>query len=327
VGPPRPEYGEPEESLSRRRLPQPLRRLYAFAGRWPPQNGLYDDDSFGVEDYLRKVPSIETTADGKIVFLAENQGVWRCATQPEGNDPPVWCDAEHLRSENEEQQWVLVSDSLARFLVTYCLKELGLGARFRSTDKALIDLFQADEENAIPILTTGAYVTDDVPRYYLYKNRTLVAKAGNWVMLSANHRDAIAYLEGNQSPIVAAQLYVPPGWRLEIRQDGSAELRSWSVTSPAVVRLPRGTLDFVALISRLQASCLDLNRKAVETYFTRPDRERVQFHLERAGGPSFTRPRFSTDWKFVQRLFEQALAAAVKDEAFERQLAEKPPFE
>jgi hypothetical protein len=33
-GPRRPEYGEANESLRRFPLPEPLRRFYAFAGRW-----------------------------------------------------------------------------------------------------------------------------------------------------------------------------------------------------------------------------------------------------------------------------------------------------
>ena len=39
LGPRHEDYGEPESSLNRLRIPDPLRRLYAFAGRWPSMTG------------------------------------------------------------------------------------------------------------------------------------------------------------------------------------------------------------------------------------------------------------------------------------------------
>ena len=36
LGPRCPEYGESPEKLASMQLPDPLRRFYAFAGRWPP---------------------------------------------------------------------------------------------------------------------------------------------------------------------------------------------------------------------------------------------------------------------------------------------------
>ena len=45
-GPRQPDYGEPEERLARLPLPYPLRRFYAFAGRWPPLHPSYEGDRF-----------------------------------------------------------------------------------------------------------------------------------------------------------------------------------------------------------------------------------------------------------------------------------------
>src|SRR3712207_6894746 len=39
LGPRKAGYGEPKKALDRDPLPEPLRRLYAFAGRWPPPDG------------------------------------------------------------------------------------------------------------------------------------------------------------------------------------------------------------------------------------------------------------------------------------------------
>src|SRR5829696_7634569 len=86
LGPRRPDYGEPESAILSYQLPYPLRRLYAFAGRWPPltNRNLYGPDLwpnvFSVQDSLRPFSRLRRTEDGKVEFLDENQSCWVCAT-------------------------------------------------------------------------------------------------------------------------------------------------------------------------------------------------------------------------------------------------------
>src|SRR5262245_43947607 len=70
-GPRRPEYGEPPEALQKLPLPDPLRRLYAFAGRWPPINKDYHyvGHIFGAQDALVALDKLQYLDDGKVVFL------------------------------------------------------------------------------------------------------------------------------------------------------------------------------------------------------------------------------------------------------------------
>jgi hypothetical protein len=108
----------PEHRLAREKIPEfvpePLRQLYELTGNYP---GLfYAQDQLISPDHLR-------LADGRLAFVWENQGLWTCETLPGLDDPPVF-----------RQDWVgepnlvEVDASLSRFLATFCLQELVLGA-------------------------------------------------------------------------------------------------------------------------------------------------------------------------------------------------------
>lgn len=111
-----PETGVSKERLAKVSLPMPLERLYAFAGEWM---GGRLDSIFSNQDFLLPFEALEVD-DGKLVFAFENQGEWRAATELTGQDPPVWLSI-------EEGPWKCRSESLAQFLVTFCLKELVYG--------------------------------------------------------------------------------------------------------------------------------------------------------------------------------------------------------
>jgi len=84
----------------------PLRRLYAFAGRWPKPDRdepiAFSVPALSHQDTLFALDRLETTDEGKILFLEENQAVWNCRTLADGSDPPVWCYGDHV---DEEEKW------------------------------------------------------------------------------------------------------------------------------------------------------------------------------------------------------------------------------
>ena len=144
LGPRKPEYGEPDAALASRPLPYPLRRLYQFAGRWPSRHDVhrrYNANLFCVQDALRDFSRLQLTDDGKLVFIDENQGVWTNATLPDGDDPPVW--VEDVLKQYGTDRWGLVTDSLSRFLVSFCLQEALLGSAFSVGDDRLTSEFES----------------------------------------------------------------------------------------------------------------------------------------------------------------------------------------
>jgi hypothetical protein len=62
--------------------------------------------------------------DGKVVFLVENQGVCRWATEPEGEDPRVWYQ------NSGEDTWLEEPERLSSFLIQMVLFEAILNTRF-----------------------------------------------------------------------------------------------------------------------------------------------------------------------------------------------------
>ena len=164
-GPPRRGYGETPGALKRLQLPDPLRRLHAFAGRWPAREPFPDGTerrALAIQDSLVPASRLKKLEDGKVVFLHENQGVWSCGTRPEGSDPPVWVAGELNEDVGYGGKWGLVDRSLSRFLVTFCLQEMVCGSRFCATDSDLG--VEVDE-----LLADGVRIWDDHP--YVYASR------------------------------------------------------------------------------------------------------------------------------------------------------------
>src|SRR5262245_28382458 len=84
-GPRQPEYGEPERRLQQLPLPYPLRRFYAFAGRWPSPRPCYPGDTFYEGHgghHLRNLDGVKLLPDGKLNFFMEYQGDWDGLTLP-----------------------------------------------------------------------------------------------------------------------------------------------------------------------------------------------------------------------------------------------------
>src|SRR5262245_9307260 len=83
----KPWFGIAAEKLAQTNLPQPLAWLYGFAGEWESRH--YWDTLLGNQDCLIHFEDL-AIADGKLVFINENQGVWQVGTDSAGDDPPVW---------------------------------------------------------------------------------------------------------------------------------------------------------------------------------------------------------------------------------------------
>jgi uncharacterized protein (TIGR02996 family) len=129
-GPWKPEYGEPESRLRKLPLPYPLRRFYAFAGRWPapdPGHGMEFFYTGAGGHHLHDLDSVKLQRK-RLDFFMEYQGDWDGWTLPDEDDPPVWIrgyweedaggqDDEEEGSEKTKQ----VSSSLSGFLVTHFL--------------------------------------------------------------------------------------------------------------------------------------------------------------------------------------------------------------
>jgi hypothetical protein len=98
------------EQLEHVALPSELQRYYRVAGHLPTWN-------------LHLVPPEEIVVDdhGRVVFIVEEQGVYSFATQPAGDDPPVWL--------YEDQVQVELGERLNRFLLQYVVYE-AVGQRF-----------------------------------------------------------------------------------------------------------------------------------------------------------------------------------------------------
>lgn len=72
--------------------------------------------------------------EGKLVFYVENQHVCSWATEPEGDDPPVYTRQNDFRA-----KWEREAASLSEFLLQMLLVEAVFGAPFYASDVAIAD--------------------------------------------------------------------------------------------------------------------------------------------------------------------------------------------
>lgn len=158
AGPRLPDSGVSDSDLAKRSLPYPLRRLYALAGSWlAVRQDTTDRDTglFSVGEHLREFQDLEDTEDKKLLFLDENSGNWSCSTLVSGEDPPVWIDGEF--NEETSGRWEMVTASLSKLLVTFCLNELLLGSRVCRKDEQLTSCLESRKEAVRPLWLAGPY--------------------------------------------------------------------------------------------------------------------------------------------------------------------------
>jgi hypothetical protein len=185
LGPRHSHFGEPAEVLATLALPAPLRRFFAFAGRWPFGDAASDADHanrFCVQDELCAVRPTKFTMplkslDGRVVFVCENQGVWVAATEPAGEDPPVWI-SEDCSHRDPVQTWRQLENPLSHFLVSFVLQETVFSSGLVAVAPDALPIFQAACLTVEPVWLRGEYAWDiDRPSYFLIDNRFLLRHA------------------------------------------------------------------------------------------------------------------------------------------------------
>ncbi len=203
LGPRQPSFGETSQGVNERPLPLPLKRLYEFAGRWPHRDHQgpieYTVPAFSHQDNLFALQSVQHKEDGRIAFAGENQALWDCLTNSDGEDPPVRCVGDQFDEDGAFRGEQLVCDSLSRFLTTFVIQELTLGSHVCVIDESLKARFQSERDSAIPVWTDGPYVSGAVHDYYLW-GHVLVAELGGDPFFGANHGEGVKFLTWNGRP-------------------------------------------------------------------------------------------------------------------------------
>ena len=252
LGPWKAEYGEPESALSTQRLPDPLRRLYGFAGRWTREDAETQQTNWVLNtgEGFRRLENLERTRFGTLFFGDECEQNWSCATRTKGADPPAWvkdrCGADLFC-------WRRLGRSLSRFLVTLCLRQLVGGSRLMLFDASLTQWFLASAETAVPIMIGGPFpYYERGASFYLLDGSVLAADFDqDGIALAANDEKGVALLETHRSPISQLVLRQGPTWELMIEPDGSAKV----VVPSGSGRVPPGVFPFAGTRDRLLAVC------------------------------------------------------------------------
>lgn len=326
LGPRRDDYGEPAEALDAVALPAPLRRLYAFAGRWPepPSHLRRADNALRWPDWWVPLSELRTD-DGKLAFCYENQGCGRWGTLHEGADPPVWWDYD------QRGEWALMPDRLSHFLVTYCLRTAARKARKQAHDPGLAAHYQSRRAAAVP-LWSGQYTTERIPgrpsepvRYFLLDGQILVEEGGEtWpdrLLFAANSPEGVAHFDALLAPVREIGLTLHPGpdhftgryWLFVLYEDGSGRLAPRGRLSAT---FPPGTADFRRLRQHLLALPAEENAPFPHLF--------LDLH-----GPGSTHHihKRSSDLTAVRELFPRVLPALEGEEGAElrRTFAEERP--
>jgi hypothetical protein len=183
LGPRRTEFGASADEVQRVEMPDPLRRLFGFAGRWPghnPQTRFVN--RFCMQDMLCAIsrnqgaPMLQLL-DNRLVFVWENQGVWVAATERTGDDPPVWI-TEGCSHRETQQVWRRLEKPLSHFLVSFVLQELMFGSEVLAVAPGALEKFEGAGLPVEPLWIRGEYAWDiDRPSYFLVGERFLVRRA------------------------------------------------------------------------------------------------------------------------------------------------------
>jgi hypothetical protein len=322
LGPRKKTYGVPAGQLNKVSLPMPLKWLHEFAGRWPAlKDGVYSEGKgkiLGCQDWLRPVNKLTFSESGKLEFLDENQGCWVCRTLPDGDDPPVWCEGDiYDARQNFVEGETLICDSLSKFLVTFALQELTLGARFILDDETLKKKFRSAKKDKAPLWLKGETADFRTSSFWLW-NGSLVADLswGGW-HFAANHPQAIDFLENKQGAVETLELWFRRTrglacdlWHLSFKSDGSASAVYLERPPPAThivypepvkATAAEGTFDLPELHHSLAGRLKGRGDQQKE----------VEVHVYHAGQLGAA-AQFLSDVTLFEELFEQTISASGK---------------
>lgn len=182
VGPRRAEFGASDAEIRSIEMPAPLQRFFRFAGRWPgqPEWAPYAN-RFCVQDTLaglvaKEYAPVFRVIDDRLAFVWENQGVWVAATEPTGEDPPVWIseDWDHEAS----RTWRQLNQPLSHFLVGFVLQEVMFGSELVAVAPGALEKFEAGGLSIEQVWIGGEYAWDiDRPSYFLAGDQFLIRRA------------------------------------------------------------------------------------------------------------------------------------------------------
>jgi hypothetical protein len=197
-GPRKPEYSEPEDRLYS--LPDPLRRFYAFAGRWPAPSARQADQFFytGTGHHLHDLDSHSVRKDGRLIFFTEYQGDWDGLTLTSGEDPPVWISG--YWGDSDRRRIRQVSDSLSKFLVTHVLMATAYddwNAALSGSTPGPVDGFMRSPDQFVRIWSaTDCTCPNYDGEFFLYDGSVLVHRTGSFHRLAAMHPVGVEVLRG-----------------------------------------------------------------------------------------------------------------------------------
>jgi len=117
------EYKPDLDEIASWNIPQTLKDLYSFVGKYPGEHGI-----LSTQDSLYVNSGRYKKYGGKIIIVSESNGCWECYTDTEGKDPPVW--TMDYGWKEDSPKWKLVNNSLSQFLVTFCLIEASLASKY-----------------------------------------------------------------------------------------------------------------------------------------------------------------------------------------------------
>lgn len=191
-GPIRPEDGWPQTELDAIPLPRILKWWYGWAGRrkeiMSGQNRLLDPSKLKMED-------------DRLLFYLENQAVYRWATLPEEDDPPVF--GRYERSKPWEPEGISLSEHLilaCMFEAIFCHSSYGAAAACldQETLKAI--------ERVVPPVAIS-------PWRWLGPNR-LYAKNGVFMNAASNGKDVYSVWIGakTEEPLQFLKPYLDDRW-------------------------------------------------------------------------------------------------------------------
>ena len=257
LGPSGPGFGESESALRGQALPDPLRRLYAFAGRWqhPDPESALMTWVLNAGEGFRPLDQLERRRQrGTLFFADECQANWSCATRARARIPPS--GSKTLRHDLLPRR--RVERSLSRFIVTQSLRVLLAGSRLMVFDDELARWFCASGSEAVPLWTSARfpYYARGISFYLLRQS----------VLVGDFDQDGIAsrptMMRGSSSYASIRARYTcrdhPDGRELyrtlTIRRDGSARF----YVGRRDIDTPPGTFDFGSTRDRLLAASPDV---------------------------------------------------------------------
>jgi len=277
LGARKPEYGAAAGELDDLPIPDSLRRFYAFCYNWPGRGrGLGRGiGAFSTQNKLLRLASSDCEAaaenQGLMIIAQEDQGVTNWAI-PLGEDDPKVYEMDYGDEVVDDpdwpyQGWHVRSDSVADFLVEFCLHELfWSGTQVNLTP--LKEKFRAEEVELELLLGT---VLSPGAKLYLYDEDFLVLRHTNWKapaswMISARNKTITAKLErfggwvtrvGFVHSTVQKDKSVR-NWGLGFSPDGSAYLYcSESPRYLAREKLAKASFDMMAVLESLRPVLLE----------------------------------------------------------------------